>query len=61
MTTYYLTDIQDRFVLYAGSSKECEALQDIGYGGLAVLTYDQLDTDMIDSLRLIDVEADCGC
>ena len=61
MSTYYLTDIHDHYVLYAGTGKECEALQREGYSGLAILTYDQLDAEMINSLVLIGAEADCGC
>lgn len=48
--TYYVVDIADDFVFYSGTFENCEKVIDENYGGLTLISYDQLTPGMISSI-----------
>ena len=51
MKQYFVVDIQDDFVLYEGTLENCEKVLQENYGGLAVVGYRDLTSNMIASLQ----------
>ena len=47
---YYVVDIADDFVFYSGSLENCNQVLDENYGGLTVISYDQLTPGMRNSM-----------
>ncbi len=47
---YHVVDIADDFVFYSGSLENCKQVLDENYGGLTVVSYDQLTTGMLQSM-----------
>ena len=48
--TYYVIDIVDDFILYSGSLQNCKQVLDQSYGGLTIVTYEQLTPNMKSSV-----------
>lgn len=47
---HYVVDIADDFVLYVGSPSDCETVLEQNYAGLAIVTYDELTENMVQSI-----------
>jgi hypothetical protein len=47
MKDFYVVDTRDRFILFAGTLGECVEVQETSYGGLVVLPYDELPSDLV--------------
>lgn len=53
MSMFYVVDVRDDFVLFAGSEGECDRVVDEGCGGLLVVGYWDLTPGMISSLPML--------
>lgn len=48
---YYVVDVGDNFVLYSGTLQDCEQVMEEGYGGLQVITYENLSQRIKNQLK----------
>lgn len=47
---YYVVDLDDQFVLYAGTLEDCISVQETSYAGVAVVSFNQLTPKMKSSM-----------
>jgi hypothetical protein len=52
MSTHYVVDYRDDFVLYTGNLQNCEQVVQEGYGGLQVSSYQNLSVKMKNQIEI---------
>jgi hypothetical protein len=52
MSTHYVVDYGDDFILYTGNLEDCEQVVQEGYGGLQVSSYQNLSVKMKNQLAI---------
>jgi|694.fasta_scaffold15494_18 hypothetical protein len=52
MSTYYVVDYGDDFVLYTGNLQDCEQVVQENYGGLQVSSYQNLSVKMKNQIEI---------
>ena len=52
MSTHYVVDYGDDFVLYTGNLQDCKQVVQEGYGGLQVSSYQNLSVKMKNQIEI---------
>ena len=52
MSTHYVVDYGDDFVLYTGSLQDCEQVIQENYGGLQIASYQNLSVKMKNQIEI---------